>query len=173
MRIPWPLKPKGMGVLMVCRANICRSPMAEAILRRKLEVLGLSGRVGVVSAGTHVTGGQPPDPRVLDVLEESGIYLKRKKSRSIRSADFERHTHILAMDEENLEHLEKICPEAFHHRLHLVTDFSRRLPPEGIPDPYFGNLEGFARVRELLETALDDFLDATLLPPLPGDEELS
>ena len=171
MSIQWPWKREGIGILMVCRANICRSPMAEAILRHKLELRGMAGRIQVASAGTHVAaGGAPPDPRVLAVLEKSGISLKPRRSRSIRSTDFEQQRFILAMDEENLAHLQKICPQSLQEKLHLVTSFSDPLPPEGIPDPYFGNPAGFERVRDLLDLALEGFLETALVA---GDKELS
>ncbi len=174
MNIRWPWKGGSFGVLMVCRANICRSPMAEAILRHKLDIAGMGRKVQVASAGTHVqTSGQPPDPRVLAVLSENGIPVKRGRSRSLRSADFERHRCILAMDEENLAHLQKICPPPFQEKLHLVTAFSRDLPPDGIPDPYYGNTAGFEHVHQLLSTALDGFLENLLLPALLEQEDLS
>ena len=132
MSIRWPWRGRSLGVLLVCRANICRSPMAESILHHKLDIAGMGRRVRVDSAGTHVqAGGQPPDQRVLTALAENSIPVKRSRSRSIRKADFERHRFILAMDEENLEHLEKICPPPFQEKLHLVTAFSSDLPPGG------------------------------------------
>ncbi|RTZ74910.1 MAG: low molecular weight phosphotyrosine protein phosphatase [Gammaproteobacteria bacterium] len=172
MSIRWPWKGRSLSVLLVCRANVCRSPMAEAILRHKLDIAGMGRRVQVASAGTHVnTGGQPPDPRVVAVLAENGIPVKRGRSHSIRSADFERHRFIIAMDRENLEHLMKICSASYQEKLHLVTAFSSGLPPEGIPDPYYGNTTGFEHVHELLETALDGFLDNLLLPALLEQEQ--
>ncbi len=75
------------------------------------------------------------------------------------------------MDRENLEHLMKICSASYQEKLHLVTAFSSGLPPEGIPDPYYGNTTGFEHVHELLETALDGFLDNLLLPALLEQEQ--
>jgi protein-tyrosine phosphatase len=154
---------------MVCRANICRSPMAEAMLRHKLALRGMSRLLEVDSAGTRVSmKGQRPDGRVHQVLQEAEIPLRRMGARPVRQQDFEQQAFLLAMDAKVLAQLHEACPEEFHHKLKLVTDYATTAPPEGIPDPYFGNLEGFRLVMELLDGALEGFLDRLMEEPTRG-----
>ncbi len=155
-----------VSILLVCRANVCRSPMAEALLRHRLERLGLSRRVRTASAGTGAVAGAPPDPRGRSVLAERGVPMLRRRSRPLHRRDFARHDHILAMDEEVLAVLRERCPARWQDRLQLVTRWQEDLADRGIPDPYYGNLPGFERVCDLLEQALEGFIEKALLPRL-------
>ncbi len=154
------------SILLVCRANVCRSPMAEALLRHRLEQLGLSHRVRIASAGTSAVAGAPPDPRGRSVLAERGVPMTRRRSRPLNRRDYERYDHILAMDEEVLAMLQERCPTRWQERVQLVTRWQDGQAEKGIPDPYYGNLSGFERVCDLLEQALDAFIEKALLPRL-------
>lgn len=145
---------KKVSVLMVCTANICRSPAAQGILKQLLESELLDGVVEVDSAGTHVfQAGHRPDPRSQKTALQSGIDLSGLRARMVRPDDFARYDYILAMDENNLRHLEKNCPGEFRYKLSLILEFAPELGMREVPDPYFGNLSGFERVFEMLETA--------------------
>jgi protein-tyrosine phosphatase len=142
-------------VLLVCLGNICRSPMADALLRHKARLRGLSDRIHVDSAGTgswHV--GEPPDPRTQAVLKAHGVPVVGR-GRTVTVDDFDRFDHILAMDRSNLRHLRNLAPADRASRLALV------LEPVGggeVPDPYWDD-DGFEKVYALLDRALEAWLD--------------
>ena len=147
----------GFGVLMVCMGNICRSPMAEGVLRGKLDGAGLGRRVQVASAGTHgLHGGAPPDPRAVAAARQRGYDLSGVRSRRVTDADFERYALLLAMDVDNLTGLESRCPPHRRERVRLLLEMAPR--PDGvleIPDPYYGPAQGFETVLDMIEAACD------------------
>jgi protein-tyrosine phosphatase len=140
---------KRVRILMVCLGNICRSPTAEAVLRRKLEVAGLGAQVEVDSAGTgswHV--GNAPDPRSRRHALRRGYDLSALRARCVQDADFVRFDFILAMDEDNLADLERLQPTGAPAQLQLFASAQ-------VPDPYQGGVEDFERVLDLVESASD------------------
>ncbi|TWI53412.1 protein-tyrosine phosphatase [Pseudomonas duriflava] len=141
-----------MRILFVCMGNICRSPTAEAVLTQQLLSKKLSHRVSVDSAGTgdwHV--GKAPDQRAIEAGAARGYDLSSLRARQVAVDDFHRFDLILAMDQDNLSRLEALRPQASTAQLDL---FLRRygLPVAEVPDPYFGEMDGFAQVIELIET---------------------
>jgi protein-tyrosine phosphatase len=134
-------------VLLICMGNICRSPMALAVVRQ------LAGsRLEVDSAGTHAV--RPPrgtDPRAIAVLARRGYTPAMRRSRPVTAADFERFDLLLAMDQANLEDLHARCPPGQERKLRLFLDFAAGLEGRDVPDPYFGDLPGFERVLDLCE----------------------
>jgi protein-tyrosine phosphatase len=148
-----------MRVLMVCMGNICRSPMAEAVLRTKLERAGLTPLVAVDSAGTHgFHKGSRPDPRAVALAARRGYSLEGLKSRPVLAGDFERFDLLLAMDRENLDTLRDRCPPPAHDRLQLLLTFAPSVPVDEVPDPYFGSEAGFEHALDLIEPACDGLL---------------
>jgi protein-tyrosine phosphatase len=147
------------GVLMVCTANICRSPLAAAALHQRLVRAGLDRRVCIESAGTHADRGAPPDPRAVAAGRRRGLDLAKSRSKRVDDADFERFEWVLAMDQDNLGHLAERCPEPFRARVGLLLDVAPRDDGEReVPDPYFGSPAGFERVLDLIEPACDALL---------------
>ncbi len=144
-----------INVLMVCLGNICRSPTAEGVLRTKLARAGLDGRVGVASAGTHGERGGAPDVRAVAAAAKRGYDLSSIRSRRVSSEDFDRHQWVLAMDGENLEHLQRLCPAPLHDRLGLLLRHAPALGLQDVPDPYYGGPAGFEHVLDLIEPACD------------------
>jgi len=156
-----------LSLLMVCRHNICRSPMAEGLMRHALKHSGLGWKVKVASAGTHVgVPGQRTDERARTVASEHGVKLGRGRSRAIKPRDFQRFDYIFAMDQENLADLLEICPEAYCEKVQLLVDFSGPGGLVGIPDPYYGNLNGFEKVFHLVQEAIDGVLENEVFPKM-------
>ena len=147
-----------MEVLFVCLGNICRSPTAEGVLRHKLREAGLAGQIEVASAGTgewHV--GNPPDPRSQRAALVRGYDLSAQRARQVSRADFARYDLILAMDQSNLRNLKAMQPAQGKAELDL---FLRRydLALDEVPDPYYGGVDGFEQVLDLIEQASDALL---------------
>lgn len=139
-------------LLFVCSGNICRSPTAEAVMRRLVKEAGLSGEIEVDSAGTggwHV--GEPPDPRAAAAAGERGLTLSGR-ARQIAPDDFAEFDVILAVDDENLHRLRRVMPPGAAGRV-------RKLAAHDVPDPYYGGPAGFDHVLDLLEKDCRALLD--------------
>ncbi|MBK6850185.1 MAG: low molecular weight phosphotyrosine protein phosphatase [Burkholderiales bacterium] len=145
-------------VLMVCMGNICRSPTAEAVLRHRLQRAGLSG-IEVDSAGTHAGHiGHQPDDRAIAHAGRRGYELAHLRARRVRGDDFEAFDLVVAMDDDNLESLQQICPPEAAHKLVLLLDFAPQADQPQVPDPYYGGPAGFERVLDLVELGCDGLL---------------
>ena len=130
------------AVLFVCLGNICRSPLAEAAFRHELAEAGLD--IAVDSAGTsdwHI--GEPPDPRAISTALRYGIDIRSYRGRQVAPADFDRFTHIVALDDENLMALEARQPRGSIAELSLLLDYVEGREGESVADPYFGGVAGF------------------------------
>lgn len=140
------------SLLLVCTANICRSPMAEAVFKAQAAVLGL-GRVA--SAGTRASSRpQNMDPRAAAALGRRQVPVDRKwRSRRIEADDFLRFDHVLAMDEDNLALLRRHCPPEQLHKVGLLLDLVPGREGQEVPDPYFGSVQGFENVLDMIELA--------------------
>lgn len=152
-----------IAVLLVCHANICRSPMAEGILKHLVAERGLSKSIRVDSAGTHAgLFSSRPDLRAQRICQAQGIDIKKIKSRKLKAADFKRSDHILVMDQRNLDSVMEKCPEEFVHKVSLLLTHSLQPELREVPDPYYGSEKGFEYVFELIKPALIQFLDGHL-----------
>jgi protein-tyrosine phosphatase len=141
--------------------NICRSPAAEAIVRSLAGKAGLSRFLEVDSAGTHAYhAGEHPDPRMCKAAAKRAYDLKSLRARRLSDEDFFRFDRILAMDKRNLDYIQQMCPTEFHDKLGLFIDFARESGEEEIPDPYYGNAEGFERVLDLCEAAGEGLIES-------------
>ena len=148
-----------IGVLFVCLGNICRSPTAEGVFRKRVIDAGMTDIIRVDSAGTHAYHtGEPPDRRAILAAQKRGVDLSDIRARRIAEADFETFQFVLAMDESNLRHLRELCPEEYSDRLRLFLDFSGGAGEREVPDPYYGGALGFERVLDLVEEAADGLL---------------
>lgn len=147
-------------VLMVCTGNICRSPTAEGVLRRKLADAGLQRHVEVESAGTvDYHAGAPPDHRAQQSAQRRGYDLSRQRARQVRATDFERFDLLLGMEPEHVERLVELCPGDLAARIRLLMDFSpKRNKGRGVPDPYYGGPAGFEHVLDMIEEACDGLI---------------
>jgi protein-tyrosine phosphatase len=148
-----------IGVLFVCLGNICRSPTAEGVFRKRVADAGMSDIIRVDSAGTHAYHtGEPPDRRAILAAQKRGVDLSDIRARRITATDFETFQFVLAMDESNLRNLRELCPAEYSDRLRLFLEFSGEVGVREVPDPYYGGALGFERVLDLVEEAADGLL---------------
>ena len=147
-------------VLMVCRANICSSPMAEGAFQHLLDGSGLNEMIFVDSAGTHTQqNGIPADQRGVRVAGRRGISLAEIRSRRLETRDLDRFDYILAMDRDNQEDLLELCEASTQReKIHLLMSFAPEGAEPEVPDPYFGALTGFERVMDMLEISTQGVL---------------
>ncbi|MDZ7782470.1 MAG: low molecular weight protein-tyrosine-phosphatase [Halioglobus sp.] len=148
-----------VGVLLVCRANICRSPMAQALLREELKLRRLQRRVRLDSAGTHA--GQPghaADSRARQVCAREGISLRKSRARQVVARDFLRFDFILALDSPCLEWLLEAAPAETRADISLLGAWATGGGIGDIPDPYYGSVATFEAVLDMLHGAVDGFL---------------
>lgn len=166
-----------LRVLFVCTANICRSPLAEGLLRHRLQALGLGRRVQVRSAGTQAVARDcRPDPRVEGLAAEVGVSLagiraKMLTPKLVRSSDY-----VLVMERRHQADARRLCAdsnargsifsrqklteEQCSEKIQLLGSFlpSLHANVQDIPDPYFGDLQGFRNVHEMIDSAVAGFL---------------
>ncbi|NUU62804.1 low molecular weight protein-tyrosine-phosphatase [Paenibacillus agri] len=146
-----------VNVLFVCLGNICRSPMAEAVLRHKIHERGLSSSITVDSAGTgdwHI--GNPPHEGTRCILDQHGISYEGMKARRVSSDDFENYQYIICMDNSNGTNVRKL-QGGEEAELLFFMDLLPEEELREVPDPYFtGNFE---QVYELMDAGCDVLLD--------------
>lgn len=153
-----------MKVLFVCLGNICRSPMAEGVLRDLALKLGVE--LEIDSAGTsgfHI--GESPDPRAISCLLNKGIDITDLKARQIQHSDYLYYDSIFVMDRNNLKDVLNNCPkEELKSKVQLFRFFAIDAKDQIIPDPYYGGLHDFEKVYELCNEASSHFLKNNFKP---------
>lgn len=141
-------------VLFVCTGNICRSPTAEGVFSELVTREGLSDQVHVDSAGTHgYHVGEPPDPRSQESAKKRGIDLSGLRARRAKAADFSEFDYVLAMDFTNIDALRSLAPKTSGKTLQLLMSFAPGDEIREVPDPYYGEGDGFERVLDMIEAA--------------------
>lgn len=146
-------------VLFVCMGNICRSPMAQGAFTRIVSDAGLSGSIRADSAGTHgYHVGEPPDVRAQRTAERRGYAIGDQRGRQVTPADFGKFDYILAMDEANLRVLRRLCRREHAQKLKLFMEFHADPAVREVPDPYYGENDGFERVLDMVEQASRELL---------------
>jgi protein-tyrosine phosphatase len=147
-------------VLFVCMGNICRSPTAEGVFRKRLRESHLEDRVDVASAGTHGYHiGEAPDQRTQRAAARRGYDLSSIRARKIAPQDLDYFDLILAMDRNSLEALHLVCPPERAERLGLFMDYSKNFEDDEVPDPYYGLGQGFDLVLDMVEDATNGLID--------------
>lgn len=137
-------------ILFVCLGNICRSPLVEAVARKRCAEAGLV--VDVASCGTgdwHV--GQGADPRMVRAAAAAGFDLAPHRARQLRAADLDSHDFVLAMDGDNLRGIQRLLTPRSRAQTGLFLAWAGAAPPDDFPDPYYGELDGFAASVALAE----------------------
>lgn len=141
-------------ILFVCLGNICRSPTAEAVLRRLAALEAPDLHLVIDSAGTadyHV--GDPPDLRSQRAGAARGYDLSALRARQVTQADFEGFDLLLAMDRANHAALLARAPVPLRDRVQHFLAYAPEAGTDEIPDPYYGGPAGFERVLDLAEAA--------------------
>ena len=140
-------------ILMVCLGNICRSPLAEGILRSKITHLDIL----VDSAGTaayHI--GERPDVRSIEIANKYGIDLTSQRARQFSVNDFDEFDIIYAMDTSNYSNIISLARnEKDRDKVDLILNEINPRSFQSVPDPYYGGDNGFQNVYEMLDEACD------------------
>ncbi len=161
-QVPPPRTPGRYRVALVCLGNICRSPMADVVLTDRVAAAGLDDRVTVVSSGTgdwHI--GHPMDRRAAAVLTREGYDGSAHRARQVRPSWLDECDLLLAMDEQNLSDLSALANgEVDPERVRLFGDFDPSEPGAEVPDPYFGDGDGFRVVLAMVERTADALVEA-------------
>lgn len=147
-----------MKILMVCLGNICRSPLAEGILKHKAQSAGLDWTVD--SAGTggwHA--GDLPDRRSILKAKQKGIDITDQRARQFQQADFEHFDHIFVMDTQNLHNVLALAQnEEQRAKVSLIMEEAFPGQAMVVPDPYYDGDNGFEEVFQLLDKACGAYL---------------
>lgn len=150
-----------VSVLFVCMGNICRSPTAEGVFKHVVNEAGLSDQITVDSAGTHSYHiGESPDKRSQEKAKENGVDLSSQRARKALAEDFERFDYIVAMDQSNYENLKRLTTNQEQlKQLFLFMDFSSEWDNNEVPDPYYGGINGFQEVFDMVTSASHGLLE--------------
>ncbi|MEM8798930.1 MAG: low molecular weight protein-tyrosine-phosphatase [Pseudomonadota bacterium] len=155
-------------LLFVCLGNICRSPIAEGLAREKAaeRAAGAGVRIETDSAGTgswHV--GHSPDQRMQATARGHDVDISDLRARRVTPADFHRFDYIFAMDGQNLKDLQAMRPDGSHAKLSLFLEVlpeTKRGDAPEVPDPYYGEEDGFEQVYSLVDRAAEALIDNIL-----------
>jgi protein-tyrosine phosphatase len=150
-------------VLFVCLGNICRSPLAQGVFENVVRRERLEDEVFVDSAGTgawHI--GHPPDERAQRSAGLRGVDLSTQRARRVTLDDCQSFDYILTMDEENYQKVAALCRESRHDgrgaEVRPFLDYAPERPEREVPDPYYGELDGFELAMDLAEAASEGLL---------------
>ena len=149
------------SVVFVCTGNICRSPTAEGVFRRLVQDAGMADRIIVDSAGTHgYHVGEPPDARAVEAAARRGYDQSGLRARKFEREDFHRFDLVVAMDRGHHAILSRLAQPSAGHKLRMMMTYARRFEQTEVPDPYYGDQEGFEQVLDMLEDAAQGLLES-------------
>ncbi len=154
------------AVLFVCMGNICRSPTAEGVFNKTAERKRITDVLLTVdSAGTiGYHAGENADPRAIDAAKKRGYDISQIISRQVNISDFEKFDLIIAMDKDNFANLTTLADKSHltdaKSKIKLFLDYSTQGNYLEVPDPYYGGVQGFDLVIDLIEDASNGLLDS-------------
>lgn len=137
---------------MVCLGNICRSPLAEGIMRSKLPENFIVDSAGTIS----MHEGEHPDRRAIKTATKHGIDISKLKSRPIKKEDLEQFDKIFCMDLKNLRDVSSLAEnETERQKISLLLNETGNNRNAEVPDPYYGGMEDFENVYQMLDNACE------------------
>ena len=149
-----------INILFVCMGNICRSPSAEGFFAKALASSPYRERVSIDSAGTHsYHTGHAPDSRAIETASGFGVDIAGLRARKVNVSDFDEYDLIIAMDHSNHQDLQAIKPAGSRASLKMMMSYHPQGEPAEVPDPYYGGMNGFTYMCELLESATVGLLE--------------
>ena len=156
-------KNKPYKICFVCLGNICRSPTAEGVFQHLVNKRGLHAYFFVDSAGTsayHI--GEPANSKSQWVANQQGVKLHSKARRFV-AADLEEFDLILAMDSENYTNIKHLDRDGlFTEKIKMMREFDSQPDDKDVPDPYYGGMDGFQNVFDVLMRSSVNLLDELL-----------
>ncbi len=138
-----------MKILFTCLGNICRSPIAEGVLRKKISALDLPWQVA--SNGTNrFHKGEPADPRTISVCKKNGVDINSHIARRFKTSDFKEYDLIICMAEDVFDELQQ-----------FITDNAqlKKVVVKSIKDPWYGNQDGFDECYQAIANYCDILID--------------
>jgi protein-tyrosine phosphatase len=140
-------------ILMICLGNICRSPLAESIMRSKLSEDFIVDSAG--TGGWHV--GELPDKRSISTAKNRGLDITNQRARQFKKSDFDTFDHIFVMDNSNYKDVLALAPnEEAKSKVKLILNELFPNKNIDVPDPYYGGEDGFENVYEMLDQACEE-----------------
>ena len=159
------LKNISMKILMVCLGNICRSPLAEGILKHKAKAAGLDWQID--SAGTngyHI--GEAPHSLSQKVAKLNGIDICDQKARHFAKEDFLRYDKIYALADDVIDEIKRIAKEKYTpDKVELLMNELHPGKNHSVPDPWYGPEPGYHEVYKMIEAACDSIVNKYAYPP--------
>ena len=124
-------------ILFVCHGNICRSPMAEFVMKDLVQKVGLDSQFEIASAATSTEEiGNPVYPPARRKLAEHGIRCDGKRARQLSRDDYTRYDLLIGMDRSNVRNIERICGGDPEGKVRLLLDYAGR-PGQEVADPWY------------------------------------
>lgn len=142
-----------MKILMVCLGNICRSPLAEGILKEKLKQKGINAEVDSAGTATY-HAGEKPDKRSQEIALKHGIEIAYQRARHFTREDFEYFDKIFVMDKHNYNDVIEMAKTPEHkEKVEMIMNVLNSGENISVPDPYYGGHDGFQIVYNMLDSA--------------------
>jgi len=149
-----------MNILMVCLGNICRSPLADGLLRNKVKRDGLAAIVDSAGTANYHVGG-PPDERMTETAMKNGIDISSLRARQFEVSDYDNFDLIYVMDKSNYHNVTRLARnDKDIEKVKLILDeLGHSNTIQEVPDPYYGGQAGFDHVFDLLDRSTDIIIE--------------
>jgi len=148
-----------INIMFVCHGNICRSPMAEFVLKDMVEEIGLKGKFNIKSSATSTEEiGSPVHPGTRKILNQYGISCEGKRVVQFTKADYENFDYVIVMDSENVRNLKTMIQNADESKIYKLLEFAGE--SRDIADPWYTG--DFQKTYEDIEKGCEGFLEEVL-----------